>query len=147
MRQATKDQIKRGAVAASCTVPSFAHGTGFLGRVSLSSSPPLFYNSCDVLNSIPFHLIPFNPVPFHSVPLHSVPLSACPQPWPSAVFWCIQPPLCLSVELSVAQVAKKMAEVRTDAVILLGPQGDMRGILTDHDVARYAFAIIDNNNR
>ena len=72
MRQATKDQIKRGAVAAPCTVPSFAHGTGFLGRVSLSSSPPLFYNSCDVLNSIPFHLIPFNPVPFHSVPFRSI---------------------------------------------------------------------------
>ena len=98
MRQATKDQIKRGAVAAPCTVPSFAHGTGFLGRVSLSSSPSLFYNSCDVLNSISFNLIPFNSVPFHSVPLHSVPLSACPQPWPSAVFWCIQHPLCLSVE-------------------------------------------------
>ena len=144
MRQATKDQIKRGAVAASCTVPSFAHGTGFLGRVSLSSSPPLFYNSCDVLNSISFHLFPFNFVPFRSIPFHCIP---SPCPWPSAVFWCIQPPLCLSVELSVAQVAKKMAEVRTDAVILLGPQGDMRGILTDHDVARYAFAIIDNNNR
>ena len=30
-----------------------------------------------------------------------------------------------------------MAEIRTDAVILLGQQGDMKGILTDHDVARY----------
>ena len=49
----------------------------------------------------------------------------------------VQPPLCLSVELTVAQVAKRMAEIRTDAVILLGQQGDMKGILTDHDVARY----------
>lgn len=48
----------------------------------------------------------------------------------------LQPPLCVSVELSVGQVAKKMAEIRTDAVILLGPQGDMKGIMTDHDVAR-----------
>ncbi|CAN0252056.1 unnamed protein product, partial [Hapterophycus canaliculatus] len=46
-----------------------------------------------------------------------------------------KPPLCLSVDLSVAQVAKRMAEVRTDAVILLGQHGDMKGILTDHDVA------------
>lgn len=36
----------------------------------------------------------------------------------------------------MAQVAEKMAEVRTDAVILLGAQGDMRGIMTDQDVAR-----------
>lgn len=52
----------------------------------------------------------------------------------------VQPPLCLSVELNVAQVAKRMAEIRTDAVILLGQQGDMKGILTDHDVARYVHA-------
>ena len=49
----------------------------------------------------------------------------------------VQPPLCLSVELTVAQVAKRMADVRTDSVILLGVHGDMKGILTDHDVARY----------
>lgn len=48
----------------------------------------------------------------------------------------LQPPLCVSVELTVGQVAKKMAEIRTDAVILLGPQGDMKGIMTDHDIAR-----------
>lgn len=48
----------------------------------------------------------------------------------------MQPPLCLSMELTVAEVAKKMAEVRTDAIILVGAQGDMRGILTDNDVAR-----------
>lgn len=46
--------------------------------------------------------------------------------------------MCLSVDLTVAQVAKRMAEVRTDAVILLGQQGDMKGIVTDHDVARHA---------
>lgn len=48
----------------------------------------------------------------------------------------LQPPLCVSVGLTVGQVAKKMAEIRTDAVILLGPQGDMKGIMTDHDIAR-----------
>lgn len=37
----------------------------------------------------------------------------------------------------MAEVAKRMSEVRTDAVILLGQQGDMKGILTDHDVARH----------
>lgn len=41
----------------------------------------------------------------------------------------------------MGQVAKKMAEVRTDAVILLGPQGDMKGIMTDHDVARWASVL------
>ncbi|CAM9816754.1 unnamed protein product, partial [Sphacelaria rigidula] len=48
----------------------------------------------------------------------------------------VQPPLCVPVELTVAQVAMRMAEVRTDAAILLGAQGDMKGILTDSDVAR-----------
>ncbi|CAM9490449.1 unnamed protein product, partial [Ectocarpus sp. 8 AP-2014] len=46
-----------------------------------------------------------------------------------------KPPLCLSVDLTVAQVAKRMAEIRTDAAILLGQMGDMKGVLTDHDVA------------
>lgn len=59
--------------------------------------------------------------------------------WDAVCLFSLQPPLCVSVELSVAQVAKKMAEVRTDAVILLGPQGDMKGIMTDHDVARWAI--------
>lgn len=46
------------------------------------------------------------------------------------------------MELNVAQVAKRMAEIRTDAVILLGQEGDMKGILTDHDVARCLFLFI-----
>lgn len=70
---------------------------------------------------------------FSNSPALRVLLLCLATPCPPAV----QPPLCLSVELTVAQVAKRMAEVRTDAVILLGQQGDMKGILTDHDVARY----------
>lgn len=67
-------------------------------------------------------------------------LTSCLVSTTSLLFFCaVQAPLCLSVELSVAEVATKMAEVRTDAVILLGSQGDMRGIMTDHDVARWGL--------
>ena len=67
-----------------------------------------------------------------------LPCRALSRAWNAVCLSLLQPPLCVSVELTVGQVAKKMAEVRTDAVILLGPQGDMKGIMTDHDVARWA---------
>lgn len=65
-----------------------------------------------------------------------VDLVRCFPVWPPIHRCLAQPPLCLPLDYSVAQVAVKMAEVRTDAVILLGAQGDMRGIMTDQDVAR-----------
>lgn len=47
-----------------------------------------------------------------------------------------QPPLCLSSNLSVLEVAKKMAETRADAAILLDSYGQLEGIVSDNDVAR-----------
>ena len=48
----------------------------------------------------------------------------------------LQPPLCLPSSLTVLEVAKRMADVRTDAAILLDSHGHLEGIITDNDVAR-----------
>lgn len=50
----------------------------------------------------------------------------------------VQPPLCLSSELTVFEVAKRMSDVRTDAAILLNGRGHLEGIVTDNDIARLA---------
>lgn len=38
------------------------------------------------------------------------------------------------------EVAKKMADVRADAAILLDGRGHLEGIVSDNDVARYAVS-------
>lgn len=48
----------------------------------------------------------------------------------------LQPPLCLSSNLSVLEVAKRMRETRADAAILLDSHGHLEGIVSDNDVAR-----------
>lgn len=55
---------------------------------------------------------------------------------PSRRYRLLQPPLCLPSSLTVLEVAKRMADVRTDAAILLDSQGHLEGIITDNDVAR-----------
>ncbi len=52
-----------------------------------------------------------------------------------------QPPLCLSSDLSVLEVAKKMAESRADAAILLDGHGQLEGIVSDNDVTRYSTVL------
>lgn len=66
-----------------------------------------------------------------------MPPSPTPETPPSLLLPRLQPPLCLSSSLSMREVAKKMADVRTDAAILLDAHGQLEGILSDHDVARY----------
>lgn len=48
----------------------------------------------------------------------------------------LQPPLSLSSGLTLFEVAKKMADIRTDAAILLDAHGQVEGIVTDHDITR-----------
>lgn len=52
------------------------------------------------------------------------------------LLFLLQPPLCLSSNTSVLEVAKKMADVRADAAILLDGRGHLEGIVSDNDVAR-----------
>ncbi|CAN0507379.1 unnamed protein product, partial [Ectocarpus sp. 8 AP-2014] len=51
-----------------------------------------------------------------------------------------KPPLCLPSTVSVLEVVKKMADVRTDAAILLDNKGHLEGIISDQDVARRVVA-------